>query len=216
MSLNNLGKKFGREWIFRNLSLEIGSHDKLVILGGNGSGKSTLLQVISGFVVPNEGTLVYKNNGLGIEPENVMNLVSFASPYLQLVEDFTLEEMIKHAAVFKPFSSSMSATEIISVMGLSHAREKYIRQFSSGMKQRLKLGLAILADTPVLMLDEPVSNLDRNAIDWYKELVSAYAKSRLVIVCSNAIADEYFFCGKELQLSDFKSNSQTATGLKVS
>jgi ABC-type multidrug transport system ATPase subunit len=72
------------------------------------------------------------------------------------------------------------------------------------MKQRLKLGLAILADTPVLLLDEPVSNLDKPSIQWYKELVTQFASHRTVIVCSNNIDDEHFFCTRQINISDFK------------
>lgn len=205
ISLNNLGKKFNKEWIFRNLNYEIVAGQKLVILGGNGSGKSTLLQVISGFISPNEGSIGFThNNTEKVEADKIKDLVSFASPYLQLVEDFTLTEMIEHAQIFKPYLSSIATKEVVSLIGLKAAENKFIKQFSSGMKQRLKLGLAILADTSVLLLDEPISNLDKNAIDWYKELIAHYTKERTVIVCSNAITEEYFFCDTELNVMDYK------------
>jgi ABC-type multidrug transport system ATPase subunit len=255
ISLNNLGKKFGREWIFRKLSLEIKPGDKLVILGGNGSGKSTLLQVISGFVTPNEGVIDYslstasvasrasatrnaepktpdpelvegtsdpglvegasdpelvegeKNKTL--DPDQLHRYISFASPYLQLVEDFTLTEMVEHASRFKPFMNQISSAQFIELIQLESSKDKTIKQFSSGMKQRLKLGLAILADTPLLLLDEPVSNLDKNAIQWYKNLVQNYGKYKTVIVCSNAIEEEYFFCDKSLNVSDYKNLKTT-------
>lgn len=213
ISLSGVGKKFGSEWIFRNVNDEIYPNDKLVILGGNGSGKSTLLQVISGFVSPNEGAIKYNLTGSGggksasnkiISPEDLKNHIAFASPYLQLVEDFTLTEMIGHAAIFKPFLNKLSSKEIIELIELSHAKEKFIRQFSSGMKQRLKLGLAILSDTSLLLLDEPVSNLDKESINWYKNLIGKYTAHRTVIVCSNNIEEEYFFCTKQLNVMDFK------------
>ena len=224
ISLNNIGKKFNREWIFRNLNLDILPNDKLVILGGNGSGKSTLLQVISGFVAVNEGSIVVSHQSLEenkseinnansdnyreqtVSNQKILNpkFISFASPYIQLIEDFTLVEIIEHTALFKPFVDKLSTEKIIDSIELSHAKQKYIKQFSSGMKQRLKLGLAILADTPILLLDEPVSNLDKNTIEWYKNLISTYSVYRTVIVASNAIADEYFFCNKQLNVMDFK------------
>ncbi len=207
ISLNNIGKKFNREWVFRNLNYQILANDKLVILGGNGSGKSTLLQIISGFVSPNEGTIEVSHqsavdtiNSAMLNPKHI----SFASPYIQLIEDFTLTEIIEHSSLFKPFINKLSTTQIIEMIELSHAKNKFIKQFSSGMKQRLKLGLAILADTPLLLLDEPVSNLDKNAIEWYKNLISNYTTNRTVIVCSNAITEEHFFCTKQLNVSDFK------------
>jgi len=206
ISINNLGKKFNREWIFRNLSCEISAGEKLVILGGNGSGKSTLLQIISGFVSANEGSVLYKLNGQNVDAEKLKNQIAFASPYLQLVEDFTLSELIHHVKTYKPFINQLSVQQIIEVLELAQAKDKLIKQFSSGMKQRLKLGLAILSDSPLLLLDEPVSNLDKNAITWYKNLISNYSENRTVIVCSNAIPDEYFFCTKELNVMGFKKS----------
>jgi len=209
ISLNNLGKKFNKEWIFKGLNHEILPGQKLLILGGNGSGKSTLLQVISGFVTPNEGEVTYSARGSTnmeekIEVEKIKNYISFASPYLQLIEDFTLTEMVEHSKRFKPFVKNLQVKDILEIIQLQSSKDKLLKQFSSGMKQRLKLGLAILTDTPVLLLDEPVSNLDKNAINWYKELISSYTQNRSVLVCSNAIADEHFFCETELNVMDFK------------
>ena len=204
VQLNKLGKKFNKEWIFRDLTYEIAAGQKTVILGGNGSGKSTLLQVISGFVTPNEGTVTYTRSGSNILPEKIKSHISFASPYLQLVEELTLIEMLEHAKIFKPFVNDLSAAEVASLIELPQAKNKLVKQFSSGMKQRLKLGLAVLADTSLLLLDEPVSNLDKKAIEWYKALIEAYTQGRTVIVCSNAISDEYSFCDKELSMMDFK------------
>lgn len=205
IQIDSLGKKFGSEWIFRNLSYEISAGEKIVILGGNGSGKSTLLQVISGFITPNEGSISYKFNNESINEENLRTKVSLASPYLQLIEDFSLVEMIEHAKMFKPFVNDLKPKEIAELTGLVHAEKKLIRQFSSGMKQRLKLALAILADTPLLLLDEAVSNLDAEAILWYKKMIETYATKRTIIVCSNTIKDEYYFCTRELNVSNFKT-----------
>lgn len=205
ISLNNLGKKFNKEWIFKGLTYEILPDEKLLVLGGNGSGKSTLLQVISGFVTPNEGEVTFMIDGKKADSEKTKNYISLASPYLQLIEDFTLTEMLKHSELFKPFLKNIPVNEIIEILQFQNAKTKLIKQFSSGMKQRLKLGLAILADTPLVLLDEPVSNLDKNAIAWYKNLISTYTQNRIVIVCSNAIADEHFFCDTELNVMDYKS-----------
>lgn len=204
--INNIGKKFGSEWIFRNVNHAINANDKVVILGGNGSGKSTLLQVISGYVTPNEGTIEYKINPSGqkISAEEIRNYVSFSSPYLQLIEDLTLTETIEHSSVFKPFINKLSVKDVIEMSELSSAKDKYIKQFSSGMKQRLKLSLAILADTPLLLMDEPVSNLDKSAIQWYQTLLKNYSNNRTVVICSNNIEEEFFICTKQINVTDHK------------
>jgi len=208
LTLKNAGKKFGKEWIFRELNFQINAGEKCVILGGNGSGKSTLLQTLSGFVTLNEGELIHEADGKTINTEEVHANLSYASPYLQLVEDLTLEEMILHAGKFKRFLNGYSSDEIIKLSGLTTSPDKYIKQFSSGMKQRLKITLAILADTGLILLDEPVSNLDANAIAWYKQMVSDHCNNRTVIVCSNNIADEFFFCTKRLNVEDYKKLKQ--------
>ncbi len=204
IQVNKLGKKFNREWIFRNLSYTIAPGQKLVILGSNGSGKSTLLQALSGFIIPNEGDVVYSLSSQVVSPEKIKDHIAFASPYLQLIEELTLTELLAHLSRYKPFINNLAPPVIIERMELGHAAHKPLKQFSSGMKQRVKLGIALLSDTPLLLLDEPVSNLDKNAIGWYKNLIAHYTANRTVIVCSNAIHDEYFFCDTELNMASFK------------
>lgn len=204
IKLINAGKKFGREWIFRKVSLDIVAGQKIAILGLNGSGKSTLLQALTGYLTLNEGELSYSINQQKIEGDKQYNHISLASPYLELVEDFTLQEQIEHANIYKAFLNDLTTATIIELSGLAAHKDKYIKLFSSGMKQRLKLTLAILADAPILFLDEPTTNLDATVIDWYKNMIAKYAMHKTIIVCSNSIKDEYGFCDKIISMEDFK------------
>jgi ABC-type multidrug transport system ATPase subunit len=207
--VTNAGKKFGREWIFRKVDLGIAPGEKIVVLGLNGSGKSTLLQAFTSYLTLNEGTISYTNGHADIPTETVYKLISVASPYLELVEDFTLREQVEHVAIFKPFLSGLSTAQVIELSGLSAHADKFIQLFSSGMKQRLKLTLAILADAPVLFLDEPTTNLDVTVVAWYKDLIARYAMHKTIIVCSNSIKDEYAFCNRTLIMEDYKFSKTT-------
>jgi len=204
IQVTNAGKKFGREWIFRKVDLEIKPAEKVVILGLNGSGKSTLLQAMTGYLTLNEGSVVYSNNQQKTEDEQQYNHISLASPYLELVEDFTLQEQIEHAHIYKPFLNNLSIAQVVELSGLVAHKDKFIKLFSSGMRQRLKLTLAILADAPILFLDEPTTNLDATVIDWYKNMIVTYAAHKTIIVCSNSIKDEYAFCERIITMEDFK------------
>jgi ABC-type multidrug transport system ATPase subunit len=204
IKLSSAGKKFGREWIFRKVNLDISAGQKIAILGLNGSGKSTLLQALTGYLTLNEGELTYSINQEKIEEEKLYAYISLASPYLELVEDFTLQEQIEHAAIYKAFSNKLTTENIVELSGLAAHKDKYIKLFSSGMKQRLKLTLAILADAPILFLDEPTTNLDATVIDWYKNMIANYALDKTIVVCSNSIKDEYSFCDKVITMEDFK------------
>ncbi len=203
--IHDLGKKFINEWIFKEVTLNIASGEKYVILGSNGSGKSTLLQSISSFLIPTKGTVIWKKDDQIIEDDIIYKYFSMASPYMELIEEFTLTETIEHQKQFKPFVNNLSRKEIVAFMQLEHASDKYIKNYSSGMKQRVKLGLAVLADCPVLLLDEPCSNLDANAIAWYQKMIKDFAQHKTVLVCSNTVKEEYVFCTKSIEIEHFKT-----------
>lgn len=204
ITLTDAGKKFGKEWIFRHVTLDVKQGEKIVILGLNGSGKSTLLQALTGYLSLNEGSLNYHQDSKTIDVEEFYHYQSLASPYLELIEDFTLQELIEHTAIYKPFLNQLNTAQVIELSGLSAHKDKYIKLFSSGMKQRLKLTLAILADMPVLFLDEPTTNLDATVISWYQKLIADYASKKTIIVCSNSIKEEYAFCERIITMEDFK------------
>jgi len=130
-----------------------------------------------------------------------------AAPYLELIEEFTLTEVIDFHFKFKRYKPGIDKNEVISLLGMENNKNKLIRYFSSGMKQRLKLALAFCSDTPMLMLDEPTSNLDTQGVDWYLNLVEQFAQNRLTIVCSNQ-EHEYGFCKEQLNISDFKKTKR--------
>ncbi len=201
--LENVGRRFNREWIFKNINYTFCSGKSYAILGINGSGKSTLLQILCGSLSPSQGKIAYQQNKKAIDTEHIFQQVSIAAPYLELIEDFTLSEAIHFHFQFKKPLDKISSKEIIHLLGMESSKNKQVKYFSSGMKQRLKLVLAFLSDTPLLFLDEPCSNLDNQGITWYHQLVSSYSKDRLVIVCSNQEV-EYDFCENQLKIADYK------------
>ncbi|GGI26797.1 ABC transporter ATP-binding protein [Pedobacter mendelii] len=202
IALNNVGRRFNKEWIFRNLSTEFTSGNSYAILGPNGSGKSTLLSVLTGSLTPSEGEISFSDIE-NVPVENIYKYISLAAPYLELVETFTLKEIIDFHFKFKSFAVGVDAKSLVSILGLEKSSNKEIKYFSSGMKQRTKLALACCSNSPILFLDEPTSNLDVQGINWYLELIEKFTKNRLTIVGSNQI-QEYNFCNKQIQISDFK------------
>lgn len=204
ITLDNAGRRFNRDWIFRNITYTFASGNSYAILGPNGSGKSTLLQLLNGSMAPSSGKITYLLNGEAVSTEEVYQYLTLAAPYLELIEDFTLTEMIDFHFKFKKPLAGIGTKEIIELLGFQSSVNKLIKYFSSGMKQRLKLILAFCSATPILMLDEPTSNLDNQGVEWYQSLVERFCDDRLVIVCSNQV-HEYAFCRHQLSISDYKS-----------
>ena len=203
ITAQNLGKKFRNEWIFRNLNYEFQSGESYTFVGANGSGKSTLLQVLSGFMPHSEGVINYNSSQKLLTIDEYYKHLVVAAPYLELIEDFTLTEIIEFHIKFKPFKDNLSINDFIEFIELSKAKNKEVKFFSSGMKQRVKLGLAFWSDCEILMLDEPTSNLDVEASKWYLRNVQEYSKNRLLLLCSNQ-PQEYEFCRNILNIQDYK------------
>lgn len=203
INLSQGGKRFNREWIFRNATLDFLPHLSYAITGPNGSGKSTLLQIIAGMLQLSEGTITFTND-TEIPAEKAYEQISFCAPYLEVIEEMTLLEFLAFHFRFKACLNSMDIPTIIRLVDLAPAAGKQIRYYSSGMKQRVKLAQAIFSDTSVVLLDEPCSNLDQKGIELYHTLMQEYCANRLVIVSSNDEV-EYRFCTKRISITDFKS-----------
>lgn len=198
-----LGKRFNREWIFKNLSQSFHSGKTYAITGPNGSGKSTFLQVLWGQLPQSAGTLTYTCNGKAVPMDDVFKQTSIATPYLDLIEELTLTEHLQfHFKMRKPVDN-LSVSDIIDILYLTESRDKQISNFSSGMKQRVKLALAFFTQGSALFLDEPGTNLDDQAFAWYKQHVSKASANRLVFIASNQKA-EYPADAEILSITDYK------------
>jgi ABC-type multidrug transport system ATPase subunit len=203
IQLEQTGKKYNREWIFRGLSHTFMAGKKYAITGPNGSGKSTLLQTIAGSTTLSEGSIQYSLAGKKLAPENAYKQLSICAPYLTLIEEMTALEFLAFHESFKSFIPGITPQSILETIGLTSAANKQIRYYSSGMKQRIKLAQAIFSDVSVLFLDEPCTNLDESGYKLYQSLINVYAANKLIIVSSNDKA-EYNFCDEVIDIKMYK------------
>jgi len=203
LNLINIEKKYNQDWVFKNINYQFEIPGSYVIIGSNGSGKSTLLKIISGFLSPSNGNIKILINSKYVTRDDWIKNIAYVAPYYELIEDMYLEEFILFYTIFKPLKNGISKNELIKIAYLEKAKNKKIKNFSSGMKQRLKLALAWLSKVSILLLDEPCSNLDAMGIKWYKALAKKYSKDKLVIVCSNHLEDEFYFCKKSIDIEEF-------------
>jgi ABC-type multidrug transport system ATPase subunit len=201
--LSDAGKRFNRDWIFRHLSYTFNEGGSYAIVGPNGSGKSTLLQLISGALAPSQGKVEWTLQNKSIDTDRVYEQVSICAPYLEVVEEMTATEFLYFHGSFKHFLDGMSVERILSIIGLQTSADKQIRYYSSGMKQRIKLAQAVFSNTPVLLLDEPCTNLDEAGYELYYKLIKDYCTNRLVIVSSND-EKEFGFCKEKINILQFK------------
>ncbi len=183
--LNNVGKRFNYHWIFRGINSTWNSSNTIAIKGNNGAGKSTLISILSGLASPNEGIIEWWMDDHKIDSEKIFQHLTWCSPSIELPDEFTLSELIQFQSTFKNWLPNLTKKEILSVLNLEKEAHQYLKNFSTGMKQRVKVALAVLADVSMVLLDEPTSNLDEWGINWYQELLQKYANDRLIIIASN-------------------------------
>lgn len=185
----SLSKRYGYQWIIRELDLEFNTGSIHGIAGGNGSGKSTLIKMLSGFLSPTSGWITYTIGHKTIPVQRIFPYISLVAPYTDMINEFTLKEVVDFHGKFKPFKRKFSYQELEDIIQLKGHGDKTLQNFSSGMKQKVQLALGLLSDTPILLLDEPTAYLDKNAKSWFTELLSAANPDTLVVIASNDTFD---------------------------
>ncbi|MBS1491315.1 MAG: ATP-binding cassette domain-containing protein [Bacteroidetes bacterium] len=205
---NNLGKRFNREWVFRNFNYTFEAGKRYAITGPNGSGKSTLMQVLWGQMQASSGTITFHssdntphNPNTEIDPNEIFKQVAIAAPYMDLIEEFSLREMIDFHFKFKP--CRISPHRLLEKINLPATTSKPISQYSSGMRQRLKLALAFYSETTLLFLDEPCTNLDQASVQWYHDQLNEIPSNTLVFIASNQ-EHEYASVDFKIDILDYK------------
>ncbi len=184
LECHNLGKAFGRRWLFRGLSFTVPHGTGLVILGPNGSGKTTLLRLLCGLLLPTEGQIFWRWNETTLAPAYARSLLGVVLPDCEPYEELTAEENLRFVAELRGIPPAR-AGEWLERVQLDHARHQQVREFSSGMKVRLKFALALLAEPLALLLDEPTAMLDEQGRSLVAELIAEQKRRGLVIIATN-------------------------------
>jgi ABC-type multidrug transport system ATPase subunit len=198
---SEISKIFGKQLVLDKVSLKVPEGGSLAILGRNGSGKTTLLRCISGLIRPNSGSIKWSRDDTSVDYSEWPQRLTYAAPYMELIEELTLSELLNLQGSLRQFQSGLTSSDVLNISGLEKAKNKEIRFFSSGMKQRLKLTLAYCTSSDIVFLDEPTSNLDEQAIRWFQELSKEWLKARTLIIGSNHIDSEMSLCKDSLDLS---------------
>ncbi len=203
VAAKDLGKKYATEWIFRNFSCDFQIGKTYIIVGNNGSGKSTLLKTLVGMLSPSAGTIYYTRGKRLLPADYWFHYFSYAAPYLELIEELTLTESITFHTHFKPLT--IENKQLIEELQFSKTSlHKPIKYFSSGMKQKLKLALALFADVPLLCLDEPTANLDKQNLLWYQQKVVTQQSKKIICLASNLFEEYDFLGGTLFAMKEFK------------
>jgi ABC-type multidrug transport system ATPase subunit len=199
INLKQVGKRFGRHWIIRDFDADFRAGETIGVRGRNGSGKSTLLRILAGQLTPSRGKVSFSVSGKDVGVADRYRHVSWTGPYLEIVEELTIVEFLAFHFKLKPLRAGLSLADLPKLLELDQVRNRKLADCSSGMRQRVLLGSALFADTPLLLLDEPSVTLDETAVAWFHQQLAVHTSDRLVFVASND-ADDLRSCTRMIDL----------------
>ncbi|MDA8210873.1 MAG: ABC transporter ATP-binding protein [Clostridia bacterium] len=185
-----ISKRIGKKAIIREMDLEIGGGEFLAILGPNGAGKSTLLKILSLLMRPSEGRL--EINGLDAvkEAEQVRPLLGVISHQTYLYDALTASENLEfYGRMYGVAGLTERVREVIKEVGLEFSLHDQVGTFSRGMQQRLAIARAILHRPRILLLDEPQTGLDQQALDILYQVIGRLKAEGSTVVMVTHILD---------------------------
>lgn len=200
LNIQGLGKKFYRNWVFRNIDFEFSKGDQVLLTGDNGAGKSTLMRILAGQLAPSEGKLTLEIRGKSVDYEHFYKYISWSGPYIDLYTELTLKETIQMHHSLKPLM--VSVQDVAKMLQLEAHSDKLLKHFSSGMLHRVKVGLGILSKSEILLLDEATTNMDEANSRLVLNLMDQYLDDRILIFASNK-PEEFSRFQKKLELDEF-------------
>ncbi len=204
LELKNLSKTYNRRVIFDNINLTYNANGIYGIAGANGSGKSTLVKIIAGLLNHSSGSVVHTLEGKTLQQDDILNHIGFASPYLNLYEEFSAIENIDMLTAIRGLEKNSEYEDyLFKTFLLSDRRKDVLRAYSSGMKQRLRLIFAFVHNPQLIILDEPISNLDNNGRDQIYSLIDENKDKKIILIASNEDAD-LALCNSVINIQDYK------------
>jgi len=208
LKCENLDKSFLNKVVFKEVSFELNNGSSIAVTGRNGSGKSTLLKVIARLLIPNKGKITLTDNDVKVAEEKFHFYVGMIAPYINLYDELTALENLEFFFDLKckinpDIARKDYLKELLNRVNLYTRRNDQVKNFSSGMKQRMKLAFAIINDPPVLIMDEPRTNLDTEGIDLIYRTAEEKRKDGILIIATNEPEDTKL-CEKIISIEDYK------------
>ncbi|MEF8816288.1 MAG: ATP-binding cassette domain-containing protein [Salinibacter sp.] len=205
LTADHVGHYFGRLLLFRELSLTLHAGETLAVTGANGAGKSTLLRILAGLLTPRTGTATLAVDGDSVPADEHPLRTGLVAPAVGVYEELTARETLRFLARARRVAAPATRiNEVLARVGLVGRADDRVETYSSGMRQRVKYAAALLSLPPLLLLDEPVANLDAAGRKMVASITESWrTQGRLLVVATNR-PDEAERHDRRLRIEDHR------------
>lgn len=189
-----LTKKFGSKTAVNHLNVTL-TNGVYGLLGANGAGKTTFMRLLCNIQTPTSGKIVLNGKNIVGLNEKYRGLLGYLPQHFGYYPDFTARDFLLYVSALKGLNeknAKKKSKELLEAVGLSAESKHKIKTFSGGMKQRLGIAQAMLNNPHILILDEPTAGLDPKERVRFRNLISAFAKNRIVILSTHIVSDVEF------------------------
>lgn len=213
LELNNITKKYDDTVVLQNVSFSL-KPGVYGLLGSNGSGKTTLFRIISGVIKQDTGTITYNHDDVQANSDAFRSVLGFLPQDFSYYPDFTGMKFMLYIAALKGINKTFAkkrCLELLKLVGLEDVKNKKIKKYSGGMKQRLGIAQAMINDPEVLILDEPTVGLDPKERVRFRNLISSFSENKIIILSTHIVSDIEYIADEILVLNQGKLENRGAS-----
>jgi ABC-2 type transport system ATP-binding protein len=208
MELKAIGltKKFGSKTAVNALNITL-TNGVYGLLGANGAGKTTLMRLLCNIQTPTSGKILLNGRNIVELGEKYRNPLGYLPQHFGYYPDFSAYDFLLYVSALKGLDEKTArkkSKELLEAVDLSNEGKHKIKTFSGGMKQRLGIAQAMLGDPRILILDEPTAGLDPKERVRFRNLISAFAKKRIVILSTHIVSDVEFIAEEIIMMKSGK------------
>lgn len=190
VEVSGIQKSFGNRKVLKDINFTIETPNSIGITGHNGSGKSTLMKILAQIIAPTKGKVTIKCDGNELPAERHLEVIKMVAPEMALYEMLTAHENLRFFATLASVPLPKAEQDrLLELVGLADRGDDLVGAYSSGMKQRLKYAVALLAEPEILLLDEPTSNLDDEGKQIVINIMKQQQNDRILIIATNEHED---------------------------
>lgn len=201
LELIDITKRFKKTEAVKNMNMYIQKGEIVGLLGPNGAGKSTAISILSSLAEPTSGEVNFQHKSIIKDPQELRKIIGIVPQEIALYEDLSAEENMKFfGRIYRLKGKKLEkkVTEVLEQIGLSNRRKDIVKTFSGGMKRRLNIGVAMLHDPEILVMDEPTVGIDPQSRNYILQTVKRLNQERqmTVLYTSHYMEEVEFLCDR--------------------